>query len=140
MVLEEIAASPLAGSGFGATIFIGRPGTTVQAKPRRYAENGYLWLLWKLGIPATAVLLAFLAVAIARRGRPPNADPTWLALRHGAQGALVALMIATFSFPSFNSLTITPIIGLLVVIAMAPDVVRRGPGEAAAGQVSGEAR
>ena len=123
LVLEEIRASPVIGSGFGATIFIGRPGTYVQPKPRRYAENGYLWLVWKLGLPAALLVVALLVVAIARRRGIPDEDPLSAAVRHGAQGALVALLIASITFPSFNSLTITPTMGLLVAIALAPGLM-----------------
>ena len=121
MVLDEIRASPAIGAGFGATIFIGRPGTTVTRKPRRYAENGYLWLTWKLGIPAALFVLTFLLLAILRRSRADeDEDEAMVAVRRGAQGALAALVVATISFPSFISLTITPIIGLLAALCLAP--------------------
>ena len=141
LVLEEIRASPVIGSGFGATIFIGRPGTYVQPKPRRYAENGYLWLVWKLGLPGALLVVALLVVAIVPRRGIPDEDPLSSAVRHGARGALVALLVATITFPSFNSLTITPAMGLLVAIALAPGLVTGfGRRATAAAQDSGVAR
>ena len=125
-VLEQIREQPVAGSGFGATIHIGRPGTSVEPKPRRYAENGYLWLAWKMGIPAALIVLALLAVAIAWR-TPFGEEPRMTALRNGAQAGLLALVVSSVTFPSFNQLAITPTMGLLLAIAAAPPRRQAGP-------------
>lgn len=119
-VIEQIAARPLHGSGLGASIVIGRPGTTVTPKPRRYAENGYLWVTWKLGIPGMLVLLALLTFAILRRAHPNEPDVLTAAARRGSQAALVALAAASVTFPSFNALAITPVIGVMVALCSMP--------------------
>lgn len=121
-VIEQIAARPLQGSGLGASIVIGRPGTTVTPKPRRYAENGYLWVAWKLGVPGLLVLLALIAFAIARRA-PDEPDLLAAAMRRGSQAALLALAAASVTFPSFNALGITPVMGVMVAVSSMP---RRG--------------
>ncbi len=124
MVLDRIQQRPLAGSGFAAAIHIGRPGTTQPIRPRRYAENGYLWLFWKVGIAGGAVLLALLAACIAS-GAARRHDPATGALVAGAQASLVALAAATYFFPSFNQLAITPTLGVLAAICMTPPPARR---------------
>jgi O-Antigen ligase len=131
MVSSQIAKHPLTGSGLGAAIIIGRPGTNVPLAPRRYAENGYLWLAWKLGWPAAGVLWLLMGLAIAwprRRGE----EQLFAATRLGAQAALVALVVVTASFASFTQLAITPVMGLLIALCAAP-VVRAEGVRAAAG-------
>ena len=125
MVLDRIQQRPLAGSGFAAAIHIGRPGTTQPIRPRRYAENGYLWLFWKVGIAGGAVLLALLAACIAS-GAARRHDPATGALVAGAQASLVALAAATYFFPSFNQLAITPTLGVLAAICLTPSPARPG--------------
>jgi O-antigen/teichoic acid export membrane protein len=117
IVGRQIAAHPLAGSGLGATILIGRPGTNVPLAPRRFAENGYQWLAWKVGLPAAALLWALLALAILVRGGrgEPHADAV---LRCGCQTALAVLAIATLTFPSFNDLEVAPAAGLVAALAL----------------------
>lgn len=119
-VIQQIAARPLLGSGLGASIVIGRPGTTVTPKPRRYAENGYLWVTWKLGIPGMLVLLALITLAIVRRAHPDEPDVVVAATRRGSQAALVALAAASVTFPSFNALAITPVMGVMVALCSMP--------------------
>jgi O-antigen ligase/polysaccharide polymerase Wzy-like membrane protein len=117
VVGRQIAQRPLVGSGLGATILIGRPGTNVPIAPRRFAENGYQWLAWKLGLPAAVLLWALLALAILARGR--RSDPSFdRTLRRGCQAALVALAVVTLTFPSFNDLEAAPVIGLLAALAL----------------------
>jgi hypothetical protein len=58
--------------------------------------------------------------------RPPARDPLDRALIVGAQASLFALVVATFAFPSWNQLAITPTIGLLIALAVAR-VNRPGP-------------
>jgi O-antigen ligase/polysaccharide polymerase Wzy-like membrane protein len=117
LVLRRVEDQPVAGSGLGATILVGIPGTDVPLRVRRYAENGYLWLVWKLGIPGAALLLALVAAAML--GRPRARLPLERAVIVGAQAALFALAVTTIAFPSFNALSITPAIGLLVALAIA---------------------
>jgi hypothetical protein len=113
LVEAQIAAHPLTGAGFGATILIGRPGTNEPLAPRPYAEDGYLWAAWKLGIPGAALLCLMLLLPIAWRGSPRE-EPVFAAARLGAQAALAALAFATYAFPSFNQIAITPAIGLML--------------------------
>jgi hypothetical protein len=117
VVGQEIAARPVTGSGLGATILIGRPGTNQPLAPRRFAENGYQWLAWKLGLPIAALLWLVLAWAIFARGsrREPLQD---LIVRRACQCALATLAVATITFPSVNDLEVTPVIGLLAALAL----------------------
>ena len=50
-------------------------------------------------------------------------------VRRGAQGAIVGLLLATMTFPSFSQLSITAAIGLLLALAISP---QSAPGEDAA--------
>jgi hypothetical protein len=125
LVGRQIRARPLIGSGLGATIQTGRPNTTQPIRPRRYAENGYLWLAWKLGIPGAAVLWLLLALCIAWPVRPIVDAATW-GLVSGCQAALTALAVATVAFPSFNQLAITPILGAMAALCVAPLAVAVG--------------
>jgi O-Antigen ligase len=139
MVSEQIGMHPLSGSGLGASILIGRPGTTVALAPRRYAENGYLWLAWKIGIPAAGVLCLLMALAILwprRRGE----QTLFAATRLGAQAALLAIGLVTISFGSFTQIAITPMLGVLVALCAAPRVMqstRPHPANALAGRAGG---
>jgi hypothetical protein len=101
----------------GATILIGRPGTNLPLKPRRFAENGYQWLAWKTGIPVAALLCALLALAILARGRRDDLQLD-LTLRIGCQAALAALAVVTLTHSSFNELEVAPVVGLLAALAL----------------------
>jgi hypothetical protein len=130
MVSAKIGQHPLTGSALGAAILIGRPGTNVAVVPRRYAENGYLWLAWKLGWPAAGVLWLLMALAIVwprRRGE----QELFAAVRLGAQAALLTLAVVTASFASFSQIAITPAMGLLIAICAAPAARARGAQAAA---------
>ena len=116
-VTGEIRESPVFGSGFGASIFWGRPWEQVPPSKWTYSHNGYLWLAWKLGLPAAALLLVAIALCL-RGGRARGPDPLFGALRDGAQASLVALLLISVTFPSFSQLSITPVIGLLIAICV----------------------
>lgn len=116
-VTDEIRQSPLIGSGFGASIFWGRPWERVPPSSFTYSHNGYLWLAWKIGIPAALLLLAAIALCL-RGGRARGPDPLFSAVRDGAQASLVALLLISVTFPSFSQLMITPTIGLLLAICV----------------------
>jgi O-antigen/teichoic acid export membrane protein len=122
LVTQEIRLRPILGSALGATILIGRPGTNVAPKLRRHAENGYLWLAWKVGIPAALAMCALLALAIAAP-RPRWEEPAGAVLRRGCQAALAAVAIASFSFPSFNQTGITALMGVLAATCVAAELV-----------------
>ena len=115
-VIGQIREHPLVGNALGATIFWGRPWEGVKPATDEYAHNGYLWLAWKLGIPAALILLALLLGAVIRR--PPDADPLLRAFVLGSAAALLVLLLASVTFPSFSALAITPTMGLLLAIAL----------------------
>ena len=117
-VVRAIEAHPLAGSGLGATILWGRPYEGVRPTTESFAHNGYLWLVWKLGAPAAVLLLALIGLALLSRG--PPVTTTAGALRVGAQGALFVLLVASITFPAFNTLGITAAMGVLVALAAQP--------------------
>jgi hypothetical protein len=132
MVSREIDQHPLTGSGLGAAILIGRPGTTVPVVSRRYAENGYLWLAWKLGWLVAGALWLLMALAILwprRRGE----QELFAATRVGARAALLTLALVTASFASFTQIAITPTIGLLIALCAAPAARAWGTQVAASG-------
>jgi O-antigen/teichoic acid export membrane protein len=114
-VMREIRAEPLLGSGLGATILWGRAYEGVRPATESFAHNGYLWLAWKLGAPATALLLLLLGAAIVSRG-PPSPTTTVGAVRVGAQAALLLLLVASITFPAFEALGITAVMGLLITL------------------------
>ncbi|HEX5622361.1 MAG TPA: O-antigen ligase family protein, partial [Solirubrobacteraceae bacterium] len=117
-VVQAIDAHPVAGSGLGATILWGRPYEGVRPTTESFAHNGYLWLVWKLGAPAAALLVVLLVAAVLSRG--PPAITTAGALRVGAQAALLLLLIGSVTFPAFNALGITAVMGVLLALCVAP--------------------
>ena len=133
-VMTEIKERPLAGSGLGATIFFGRPWQQVPPTSEWYIHNGYLWLAWKVGIVAAMLLFALLAWAVVARGSP-SGDHLFDALRGGAQAALLALLISSVTFPTFNGLAITGTMGVLAAIAFTcpPPTATPGAHQTAAG-------
>jgi hypothetical protein len=118
-VLAEIRADPLTGSGLAATIFWGQPWAQVPARSYAFSHNGYLWLAWRLGIPAAGVLIILIGCAILLRPSPDD-DCLTIGVRRGAQGALLSVLVATVTFPSFSTLSITPVMGVLLALAVAP--------------------
>lgn len=115
-VAGEIAAHPITGSGLGASIFFGRPWDKVLPEKLTFSHNGYLWLAWKLGIPAAALVLVPFVLAVGWFRRPRDGS-TAAALGNGCRGALLALAVASVTFPSFNQLSITPTLGLLMAMS-----------------------
>jgi hypothetical protein len=118
-VLAKIRAHPLTGSALGATIYWGRPYDGVPPKAYNYSHDGYLWLSWKLGLPAAVLLVGLMLAAVFWRG-PPDAEPLVVAVRQGAQAALAALLIVSATFPVFNSLEISCVVGVLLALAAMP--------------------
>ncbi|HEU0250956.1 MAG TPA: O-antigen ligase family protein [Solirubrobacteraceae bacterium] len=119
VVYERIRAHPLEGSGLGATIFWGQPWAKVPPKTRNYSHDGYLWLAWKVGLPTAALLVLLLILSLFGRNAFDE-EPLSLATRRGAQGAILGLLVATITFPSFSQLSIAPVIGLLLALAISP--------------------
>jgi O-antigen/teichoic acid export membrane protein len=104
-VMSAIEGRTLTGSGLGATIVWGRAYEGVRPTVESFAHNGYLWLAWKLGIPAAALLVLLLGAAALLRGPP------------GAQAALLLLLVASVTFPAFNALGITASMGVLLALS-----------------------
>ncbi len=117
-VTRAIDEHPVAGSGLGATVLWGRAYEGVRPSTEAFAHNGYLWLVWKLGTPGAALLLVLLAAAVLSRGPPATTNAG--ALRAGAQASLLLLLIASVTFPAFNTLAITAAMGVLVALCVAP--------------------
>ncbi len=124
-VSDRIRAHPLSGSGLGATIFWGQPWARTTPKTRNYSHNGYLWLSWKIGVPAAALFVCLLGFALFSRAAPRE-EQVSLVVRRGAQGAIVGLLVATMTFPSFSQLSITAVIGMLLALAISPQSAPRG--------------
>ena len=124
-VLEQIDARPIVGSGLGATIPWGQPYVGVRPSTASFSHNGQLWLTWKVGIPGAALLLLVLGGALVVRG-PPATTTTVGALRAGAQASLALLLIASMTFPAFNTLGITAGMGVLIALCAGPGGSSRG--------------
>lgn len=120
-VAAQIREHPITGSGLAATIYWGRPWEQVPPASEAFVHNGYLWIAWKLGIPAAIVLFSFLLAALlapAPAARAP--DPLGTSLRSGAKAALFALLLTSITFPSFTSLSASAVVGMLAAIAWLP--------------------
>ena len=120
-VAREVRSAPLAGSGLGAAVYWGRPADGVPATRKTYAHNAYLWLAWKLGIPALLLALTVVGFVIlnaraGRRDRPP--DP----LRDGAVAALLAVLVTGATAPVFSTLAASVVVGVLLALALAPSL------------------
>jgi hypothetical protein len=118
-VVTAIERSPVLGSGLGATIFWGQAWNEVPPSATWYAHNGYLWVVWKTGLVAGVLLFLLLAWAVFARP-PPGQRPLARTLRLGSQGALFALLISSLTFPSFNALEITAVMGVLAALCLIP--------------------
>jgi O-antigen ligase len=123
-VTEQIRRRPLLGAGPGAQILWGRPWEQVKPRLTHYAHNGYLWLTWKLGALLALVLLVLLLAAVLRR--PPRGNTVEAAVARGAQVGLLALLLASATFPSFSALAITAVMGVLMAVALAVPREPRG--------------
>jgi hypothetical protein len=116
-VRDEIAKQPLVGSGLSATIFWGQPWAQQPPKEFAFSHSSYLWLAWKLGLPAAAALLLLIGAAIVLPA-PRARDAVDAATRRGARGALIGLLLVAVTFPALGSLSITPAIGVLLALAI----------------------
>ena len=141
-VLERVKAEPLLGSGLGATVYWGRPADLVPPKVETFAHNGYLWVSWKIGIPAALLLFAGIVLAIARRSVGLG-DAQTRAACVAAQGSLLGLFVGSVTFPAYASRAITPVMGFLLALCALPTLRRArssaghllpvGPGRPASG-------
>jgi hypothetical protein len=116
---NKVQAKPVAGWGLGDTLYWGQPWSQVPPRAQWFTHNGYLWLIWKVGVVQALVLFALLIWAIALPARPEG-DPGRRALRVAAQGGLLVLLLSSVAFPSFNSITITAVMGVLLAICFMP--------------------
>jgi O-Antigen ligase len=123
-VYDQVAAHPATGSGLGASIFWGQPWAQVPPTTRTFSHDGYLWLAWKLGLPAAALLTLLLAATLVQGSARGETDLS-RAVRRGSQGAILGLLIATVTFPSFSQLSIAPVMGLLIALAISPQIHKR---------------
>lgn len=132
-VTRKIEAEPLLGWALADEIRWGMPWVQVPAGNTPFAHNGYLWLAWKLGIPAAALLVLLVAWAVVARQRsalPPLAAQ----VRHGAQAGLLAMLIINVMFPAFRQISATSMFGVLLALSFMP----RGASPAARPQPSPE--
>jgi O-antigen ligase len=118
-VLARIKAKPVTGWGLGNTIHWGRPWQQVPPRSAWFAHNGYLWVIWKAGALAAALLFALVGWAVLLRA-PPERDPLLRPLRIAAQGGLLVLLLSSITFPAFNAISITAVMGVLMAICFAP--------------------
>jgi hypothetical protein len=125
-VVTAIERSPVLGSGLGATIFWGQAWNDVPPEATWYAHNGYLWVIWKTGLVAGVLLFLFLAWSVFARP-PPGERSLAKTLRVGSQGALFTLLLSSLTFPSFNALEITTVMGVLAALCLSgPRLHARG--------------
>lgn len=129
-VAAEIEGRLLTGSGLGATVYWGRPHDRVPPREFVFSHNGYLWLAWKLGIPGAVLLVACIAAALWRI--PVSDERLSRAVAIGAQAALAMALIASITFPSFEFLSITAVMGVLLALAVRVPTVQTG-GQASSG-------
>lgn len=118
-VLREIYKAPVVGAGLGATIWWGRPWDGVAPHTETYSHNGYLRLVWRLGLLGTGLLLLPLLLVMLWRTSAQR-SPVFAAIRVGAQASILALLIAAVLFPVFTGYGITTAIGALVGICALP--------------------
>lgn len=118
-VIDQIHLHPLDGSGLGAAIWFGRPDDQVPPTINSFAHDGFLWIAWKLGVPAAGLLFGSLLLAALLPGRP-RGDPLLAAVGLGAQAALLSLVVTCVTFPAVMARPITPAMGLLLAFCALP--------------------
>ena len=128
-VAAEIREAPIDGSGLGATVYWGRPSEGVRAEDLSYSHNGYLWLAWKIGVPAAILVFGLVALAVLMRPARNAEDPLMETITVGCQGALFALLVVNVTFPSVSALSSTPTAGVLLAFC-AVGLTERSPAAA----------
>ncbi len=116
-VLREIRRAPALGSGLGASVTWGER-NVFATTTTTYVHEGYLWLAWKLGVPLAALVVALVALAAFRR-TPRSQDLLWRVAQVGCRASLVALFVVCVTFPVFDALGITAVIGVLTAVCAA---------------------
>lgn len=115
--VDKIQERPWTGWGLGDEVRWGLPWLDVPPKNEAFLHNGYLWMAWKIGLPATALLVALILWAIVARG-PTGVRPLVARIRHGAQATLLAMLAVAVTFPTFRVLVITPTLGVLLALCL----------------------
>lgn len=123
LLATKIAPQPFLGWGLGNFLHWGQPWAQVPPRSTWFAHNGYLWMIWKMGIIGAALLFALLGWAIVTRA-PPKGGRFMRAFRTASQGGLLVLLLSSVTFPSFNSLAITAVMGTLIAVCFAPREIR----------------
>jgi O-antigen ligase len=117
-VLAAISERPYMGSGFGATITWGE-NSDFATITTPFVHNGYLWLAWKIGIPAAAIIALLIARSVVKKN-PAGENWRMTVVRTGSKAALLALLIVSVTFSTFDVLGITAVMGLLVALCFRP--------------------
>jgi hypothetical protein len=118
-VLQEIIREPIIGAGFGATVTWGQR-HVFATRTTNFTHEGYLWLAWKVGTPLALALSGCLLFAALRPLRPTS-DQRLRALRVGSHAALLASLSVCVTFPEFNALGITAVLGVITAVCVAPE-------------------
>lgn len=118
-VVRKIEVAPLMGSALADEIRWGMPWVQVPAGNTPFSHNGYLWLAWKLGIPAAMLLVLLVAWAVIAQQRSAL-PPLTARVRHGAQAALLAMLIINVMFPAFRQISATAVFGVLLALSFMP--------------------
>jgi hypothetical protein len=114
IVAQKISGEPVTGSGFGSTITWGvRDTFATMTTP--FIHDGYIWLAWKIGVPAALLIVLFLSRAVWRR-LPTDDGAEWRMARIGSKASLLALLLISITFPAFNDLGITAVMGVLAAL------------------------
>ena len=117
-VLNQIRHHPLIGSGYGATVTWGKR-HVFATHTTNFAHEGYLWLAWKLGLPFALAVVGCLLYAALRRTKR-SSDRAFRALRVGSHAGLLGSLAVCVTFPEFNALGITAVLGLIVAACLVP--------------------
>jgi hypothetical protein len=112
--ITQIAVRPVTGSGLGATLTWESHGV-FHTLTTPFIHNGDLWLAWKFGLPVAALVLLVMVFAVIRRS--PRGDSwQWRAVRIGSRAAMFGLLLVPVTFPIFNLLGVTPLVGFLLAV------------------------
>jgi hypothetical protein len=118
-LVRKVEGHLLLGSGLGDTMYWGQAWEEVPPRATWFAHNGYLWMVWKVGLLQAILLFGLITWAVASPA-PPERDPTIRAVRVAAQAGLLVLCLSSLTFPSFNSDTITATMGILLALCFLP--------------------
>lgn len=117
--IRAITARPFTGSGLGATVTWESEGV-FATMTTSFIHNGYLWLAWKFGIPVAALILLVMVVAVLRKS-PRGDDWRWHATRIGSRASVAGLVLVPITFPIFNVLGATALLGFLLAVCFQRD-------------------